>query len=59
MKEKIRLFNLKRTLLHLAGPRNGQKVLARSRCSPTNMIVKKRYMCYVSSTSLNVNSGHK
>ena len=46
----LRLFNLKRILLHLAGPRSGRKVLARSRCSPTNTTVKKRYMCYVSSS---------
>ena len=46
----LRLINLKRTLLHLAGPRNGRKVLARSRCSPTNTTVKKRFMCYVSSS---------
>jgi NADH:ubiquinone oxidoreductase subunit 2 (subunit N) len=46
----LRLIYLKRTLFDLAGTKNGRKVLARSRCSPTNTTVKKRYMCYVSSS---------
>ena len=46
----IRLFNLKRRVFDLAGLRNGRKDLARSRCSPTNTIVKKRFLCYVSSS---------
>ena len=48
--DNLRLTNLKRPVLHLAGPRDGRNVLARSRCSPTNTIVKKRYLCYVSSS---------
>jgi hypothetical protein len=51
----LRLVNLKRRVLHLAGTKNGRKVLARSRCSPTNMTVKKRFMCYVSSIFLTRN----
>ena len=46
----LRLINLKCRVFDLAGLRNGRKVLARSRCSPTNTIVKKRFLCYVSSS---------
>jgi hypothetical protein len=40
----LRLIYLKRTLLHLAGPRNGRKVLARSRC-PQPIRQSKKDIC--------------